>query len=142
MSRHTHIRAPAHTLLDVGPNPNVVRVFLLFYANSNSSGTLKIPAQHTGSTDESSMSLDFPSFNGGCVRRNRPYTPKQEDKESESCESIYHKQYEQVDELPQCGPEILFNISGMNSKALELLTLGIWLFFHTNEARCQRRVSR
>jgi hypothetical protein len=88
------------------------------------------------------MSLDFPSFNGGGVRRNRPYTPKKEDKESESCESIYHKQYEQVDELPQCGAEILFNISGMNSKALGLLTLGIWLFFHTNEARCQRRVSR
>jgi hypothetical protein len=72
MSRYTHIRAPPHTLLDVGPNPDVVGVFLLFYANANSPGTLKIPAQHTGSADKSSMSLDFPSFNGGCVRCNRP----------------------------------------------------------------------
>lgn len=105
---HTHISAPTHTLLDVSPDSNVVWVFLLFYPNSNSSRTLKIPAQHTGATNKSSMSLDFPSFNGGCISSNRPQTPKQEDKETESCQTIYYKQYKQVDELPQCGAEILF----------------------------------
>lgn len=88
------------------------------------------------------MSLDFPSFNGGCVRSNRPKAPNQEDKEAENGKTIYHKQYKQVNELPQCWAEILFNISDMNGEILELLTLGRWLFFHTNEARCQRSVSR
>ena len=111
MRMHTYIRTPTHTLLDVSPNPNVVRVFLLFYANPNSARTLKIPAQHTGATDKSSMPFDFPSFNRGRVRRDRPYTPKQEHKESKRRESICHKQYKQVDELPQCGAEILSGIS-------------------------------
>ena len=114
MNRYTHVRAPAHTLLDIGPNPNIVWEFLLSYVNSNSPRAVKIPTQHTGATDKSSMSLDFPCFDGGCVRSNRPKTSKQEDKEGESRETIYRQQYEQMDELPQCGAEILINISRMN----------------------------
>jgi hypothetical protein len=64
----TDIGTPAHALLNVSPNPNVVRILLFSDLNSDSTWAFQIPAKNTGSPDKGGVSFNLPGFNGGRVR--------------------------------------------------------------------------